>query len=259
MKTLLQRGNMKVKLQSLVIVTGLLALSISAQAQFVSSAASNSITVSGDAEIKVVPDEVILILGVETSDKNLKIAKSLNDERIKKVLALAKDYGISSQHIQTDYISIQPEYRDYRVTGELLGYVVRKTIVIRLKDIPKFENLLSDALEAGVSYVHGIEFRTTELRKYRDQARAMAIKAAQEKATALANEVGRKAGKALSIGETAYGSWSGYNAWWGNRWGGGVAQNVTQNAGGLSPGDAGSLAPGQITVRATVSVTFALE
>ena len=42
----------------------------------------------------------------------------------------------------------------------------------------------SSAIEAGANKVQGLEFLTTELRKYRDQARSMAIKAAQEKAAA---------------------------------------------------------------------------
>ena len=37
------------------------------------------ITVSGDAEVRVVPDEVILTLGVETWNKNMDRAKREND------------------------------------------------------------------------------------------------------------------------------------------------------------------------------------
>lgn len=220
---------------------------------------TNFISVSGEAEVRVIPDEVMLTLGVETSDKVLKAAKAMNDERVKKILAVAMSYGIPSQNVQTDYISINPEYRDFRSTGELLGYVTRKTISIKLKDISKFENLLSDALEAGVTHVHGIEFRTSELRKHRDQARALAVKAAQEKAEALAREVGRKAGKAQSISEASWGYWSGYNQWGGNRWGSNVSQNAFQAGGSAGSVDESSLAPGQIAIKASISATFILE
>ncbi len=40
------------------------------------------ITVNGQAEVKVVPDEVELSLGVETSDKSLEVSKSQNDGRV---------------------------------------------------------------------------------------------------------------------------------------------------------------------------------
>jgi uncharacterized protein YggE len=217
------------------------------------------ITVTGDADVKVVPDEVILTLGVETWDENLSVAKRQNDARVKAVLALAKNYGIESKYIQTDHISIEPRYHDNYERDRLIGYFVRKTIVITLKDLDKFEDLLTSALEAGVNYVHGIQFRTTELRKHRDQARALAIKAAQEKATALAGELGQRVGQPRTIREDHAGWWSWYNAWWGSRWSGGMAQNVIQEVGGGSFATEDSIAPGQITVNARVTVSFALE
>jgi uncharacterized protein len=247
------------KFQRLCFFIVLFTCSISARAQIIPSAGSNSISVNGEAEVRVVPDEVVLTLGVETFDKLLKPAKSLNDERIKKTIAVAKGYGIAAEHIQTDYISIEPRYQNYDVSKDLLGYVVRKTVVIRLKDISKFETLLADALEAGVTHVHGVEFRTTELRKHRDEARRLALKAAQEKAALLANEVGRKVGKALSIGESSFGYWSSYGSGWGNRYGGGMAQNAVQNMGGATVCSDNTLAPGQIAIRANVSVSFVLE
>jgi uncharacterized protein YggE len=218
------------------------------------------VTVTGDAEVRVVPDEVILTLGVETWDKNLSKAKRENDERVKAVLELAKTYGIESKYIQTDHVSIEPRYHDSYRQEDFIGYFVRKTIVITLKDISQFEDLLTSVLEAGVNYVHGIQFRTTELRQHRDEARALAIKAAQEKANALVGELGQRVGKPRTIREDQVGWWSWYNAWWGSRWSGGPAtQNVIQEVGGESFTSEGVLAPGQITVKARVTVTFELE
>jgi len=217
------------------------------------------ITVTGDAEVRVTPDEVILTLGVETWDQNLGIAKSQNDERVKKVLEVAKKFKIEPKHIQTDHISIEPRYKHQFEHRDFLGYFIRKTIVITLKDIPKFEDLLSSAIETGANYVHGVQFRTTELRRYRDQARALAIKAAQEKANDLAKELGQKVGKPHTIREDQAGWWSWYNAWWGPRWRGGMAQNVIQNVAGGPSETESSIALGQINVNARVTVNFELE
>lgn len=217
---------------------------------------SGTISVIGDAEIKVAPDEVVLILGVETWDKNIQIAKKQNDDRVKKVIALTKDFGIESKYVQTDQINVEPRYRNGTYTdADFIGYFVLKSIVITLKDVGKFEDLYTAALGAGVTHVHDIQFRTTNLRKYRDQARALAIQAAQEKAGALAGELERKIGKPQSIQENYSGWWS----WYGTRWGGGMTQNVVQNVSGGSPVEGGTFAPGQISVTARVSVTFDLQ
>ncbi len=160
--------------------------------------------------------------------------------------------------MQTDFLSIEPRYDNGYTHRDFIGYFVRKTISFTLRDVSRFEGLLSSALAAGANYVHGIEFRTTELRTHRDQARALAINAAREKALSLAKELGQKVGQPHSIREDQTWWWSGYNTWWGSRWGGGMAQNVVQNAGGGSGPD-GSIAPGQITISARVTVSFELE
>jgi uncharacterized protein YggE len=130
--------------------------------------------------------------------------------------------------------------------------------VITLRDLTKFESLLGDALGAGANYVHGIEFRTTELRSYKDQARALAVQAAQEKAEALAEELGQKLGEPTTIEEVQAGWASSYGARWGLPWNSVVAQNVVQELGGGVPLGQGSLAPGQISVNAKVAVSFEL-
>ncbi len=216
-----------------------------------------TIVTTGDAEVRVVPDEVILTLGVETSSKQLAVAKQTNDERVQAIIAAAQSHGVRPQDIQTEYLHIEPRYRDSYEQRDFIGYFVRRTIVLTLEDIEAFEGLLGSVLESGANYIHGIEFRTTELRRYRDEARALAVQAAREKAAALAGELGQRIGAPQAIQEEASSWFSGYSSWWGGAWGG-VAQNVIQNApaGGL---DSGTLAPGQIAVRARVSVTFALR
>ena len=215
------------------------------------------ITTTGEAEVRVVPDEVVITLGVETWDLSLAVAKNQNDERVKKVLAVTKQFGIEAKYVQTDQISIEPRYSDSYAQKDFVGYFVRKNIVITLKDLGKFEDLLSSALESGVNYVHGVDFRTTELRKYRDQARDLAIKAAQEKAAALATSLGQRVGRPHTITEEQSNWWSWYS-WWGYR-SGTMSQNVMQNAGGAAPEAGSSIALGQITVNARVSVSFELD
>ena len=212
------------------------------------------ITVNGEAEVKVAPDQVILTIAVETLDKDLLLAKKQNDDRVKKVLAVTSQFKIESKHVQTEQISIDPRYRSYSDKTTFEGYAVKKTIVICLKDLARFEDVLTELLKAGTNSVPGIEFQSTELRKHRDQARLMAAKAAKEKATAIAGELGAKVGRAHTIHESSfnsYGSRGGYNM---------MAQNASSESGGGDP-DTGStgFAPGQISIRAGVTVDFDLD
>jgi len=218
------------------------------------------ISVSGSAEIKVVPDEVRLSVGVETRDAKLDEARRENDERISKALGFLKGSGVKDKDVQTDFISVEPTYDSNVSRTKPVIYVVRKSIEIKLTRIDTFEGLLTGLLTNGISNVHGIDFRTSNLRKHRDAARAMAIRAAKEKADALASELGVKRGKVHSINASDWGGWwSGSGSYWGGRGGGGMYQNVAQNAGGSAETTDGTLSVGQISVSASVNVSFLIE
>jgi uncharacterized protein YggE len=233
------------------------------------------VTVSGSAEVKVVPDEIFLNVAVETRDKELAEAKKQNDEHVSAALDFLKKNKVKETDVKTDYINIQPVYFEnnniYRSSSTASGgagdntkpvyYIVRKTIGIKITDVAKFDDLLSGLLASGVNSVEGVDFRTSELRKYRDQARSMAVKAAREKAQAMATELGAKLGKANSINENEGGGWM---SWGSNRLQfGGQYQNSmmngSQDAGLAGGSESGTISVGQISVTANVSVSFLIE
>ena len=215
------------------------------------------ITVSGQAEVRVPPDEIVFTLSVESVDKDMLIAKNKTDASIREILTIARRNSVKDEDVQTSYISVEPKYNvddlDYEarrgVKREFVGYQVSKTVVVRLREIPKFDALLSDVLKAGATRVRNVEFRDSQVRRHRDQARAMAIKAAQEKAKLLAGEIGQTIGPAYSITESS-----------GDYTPRAMTQNVSSVAGSLSDRDSESaIAPGLISITAQVTVSFRLQ
>ena len=226
----------------------------------------SQINVSGSAEVKVAPDEIRLSVGVETRDQNLDAARQQNDERIAHALALLKDAGVKDKGVRTDFISVVPDY-DYNSSRvKPVAYIVRKSIEIRVTAITNFEGIVTGLLTNGVNSVQGIDFRTSQLRKYRDQARELAIKAAKEKADAMASALGVKRGKVYNINVNDWsGGWGGYQNRWGAQWGGFNGQvNNVQNLGdfsGAASADnaAETFSVGEVSVSATVNVSFLIE
>jgi uncharacterized protein YggE len=221
------------------------------------------ISVSGSAEVKVAPDEIRLSVGVETRDADLNIAKSQHDERMAGALKFLQTSGVPDKDVQTDFISVSPEYGNDLSRTQPVVYIVRKSIEIKLTTVTNLEPILTGLLNHGVNHVHNIDFRTTQLRQYRDQARAMAIRAAREKADALCHELGVKCGKPTGISANEGGGWwGGSRNYWGGQGGGygfNASQNVVQNAGGPSDAAGDTLSVGQISVSATVNVTFLIQ
>src|SRR5687767_11172529 len=168
------------------------------------------ITVTGQAEVRVPPDEVLFTLAVENVDKDMLVANRKTDDSVKQILAIARKHNVKPEDVQTSQISVQPKYNTDDMEYEarrgikrvLIGYQVSKTVAVRLRDISRFDEMLADILKAGITRLSNLEFRDSQIRKHRDEARRMAIRAAKEKATLLAGEIGQAIGPAYSITET---------------------------------------------------------
>lgn len=222
------------------------------------------ITVTGTAEVMVVPDEVTFSLDVTKIDKDLQVAKRLNDESVGKILELTRRFSIAPQNVKTDYISVDMKYeliRDAKVKiynedndeiGKRIfkGYEVSKTVIVKLSDISKFEEFFSEVLKTGLSEVNSVTFGTSKLRENRDKARDMAMKAAREKAVAMSGSINQTIGKALKITEGNLGS-QGYNNY---------SANANSTSGALSISQSvATFSPGAIKIEAQVTVNFLLN
>jgi hypothetical protein len=205
--------------------------------------------VEGTAEINVAPDQVILTLGVESKDKTTTGAKSQSDARAKKVIALALASGVVEKDIRTSALEMTPDYSEEKVP-RLLGYGVSQTIAITLRDLSKYETLMTQLLEASVNRVQGVNFQIGEPAKYRSEARLEAIRAAKEKAASMAKELGQTIGKPWEVSE------EGNNAFLATSY---YYANSTRNRGVTQQESTGTVAPGQVTISATVRVSFQLE
>jgi uncharacterized protein YggE len=217
------------------------------------------IRVQGEAVVRVAPDKVTVVFGIETWDKDIMAAKEQNNAVLSKARDAIAKAGVARKDVQTAHLSVHPRYKTGDYTNEgLIGYFVRNSLSVTLKDPAKVEGLITSALAAGVTHIHGVNFETTEYKKYREQARRMALEAAREKAQKMAAVLDREAGAPISIAEGYYHS-PRYGGWWGQMRGGGMSQNVMQNVGGGGDDGSDTLALGKISIRASVTVVFALK
>jgi uncharacterized protein len=218
---------------------------------------NRSIQVSGSATVKVIPDLVTIQLGVTSNAATPQGVYDQNTATMKKTVAAIRALGVAEKDISTGYYLIQPVYQDYNDL-DIKGYRINNTIIVNLKDVSKVSQVLTAALSAGANEVADVQFKTSQLRQHRDEARALAMQAAQEKARALASAANAQPGCVLSIDETNS-SYYGY-PWQSMRYAG-MMQNAVQNASGNAqpPSDDGPISLGQIAVQADVQVRFSLK
>lgn len=223
-----------------------------------------SITVSGIGEIEIAPDQAEFSFEVSTINKDLQIAKRTNDEAVAKTIEITRRFSVLPQNVQTALITVQKKYESIRGAksrvfndeGEevgkkiFVGYEVSKTVKVKLTDISNFEEFFAEALKTGITAVNGVTFGSSKLRAMRDKARDMAIKAAKEKAQAMASALGQTIGKAIKISEGTLGTQTHpfYTA----------TANAAATAGNFNERLA-TFAAGAIKIEAQVTVSFQLN
>jgi len=208
------------------------------------------VSVTGVGEVKVQPDEIVLNVGLDVRDKNLDVARQQSETRVAELLKYLKKAGIEAKYIQSTNLSVYPQYGEYgQSTPEF--YMTQRSVTVTIKNVNRFDEILTGIYKTGANRVDGIEYRTSELQKHREQARKLAIQAAKQKATALTTELGAKVGRVYNINEIPA---EGYpSPIYRSR-----AANKMMEA---SAADAAgpTISVGQITVSASVEVSFVIE
>jgi hypothetical protein len=200
---------------------------------------------TGTSEVKVTPDRAVIQVGVERQSATAKGAKAAADSTSRKLLAALKAQGTDDKDIQTAYLDLQPTSY-YQKQVRINNFTATQSLSITIRDLSKLDSVMDAVMSAGANRIDGIEYQSSELRKYRDQARAEAVKAAKEKAVALAEALGDQIGKTYSIEEVQQSD--GYQTF-------GLAANAYVDR---KRSSTPSTAPGQLTVSASVMVSFDL-
>ncbi len=206
-----------------------------------------AVRVIGTSEVKMVPDRAVIELGVEKQDRSARIAKQAADAAARRILVSLRQNGVDEKDIQTTFLSLQPQ-TSYVKKVRVTYFVAAQTMTVRVRDLTKLEALLESLVNAGGNRIDSIQYETSDLRKYRDQARDLAVKAAREKARALAQALGQDIGKAQSIEEVQEYQFSR-----------GMLSNVSYESQKTRASAGPSIAVGQRTISASVTVSFELN
>ncbi len=219
-----------------------------------------TVQVTGAAVINVMPDRALIQLGVQSNGTTPDATQVANVQEIQRVIAAVRALGVDAKDIATDYYIVYPVYDDYS-SLYIKGYRIDNTVSITLRDVNLADDVIIAALRAGANEVQDVQFYTSELRKYRDQARANAMQAAGEKAAALASTAGASTGCLVNVSENT--SYQYYGSWRGGRATAIWAQNSIQNAGNFQGdpllADDSPITLGQIAVRAEVTASYSLQ
>lgn len=228
---------MKTKIFAIVLLTA-----FATQAQ--DTKPTPMISVSGEGKIKVIPDKAIINVGIQNTGKNVKEIKTLNDQTVDKVINFIKKFGFQTGDYKTTQVSLNQSY-NYETKKQ--EYKASQTISITLKDLKKYDELISGLVEQGITNISGVEFQSSKIEEHKTEARKQAVVDAKKRAEDYVSVLGQKVGKALAISESSYMMHPP------------VYKAMAMDASMPESSNRETLAIGEIEITANVSVSFFLE
>lgn len=151
----------------------------------------NTISMSGYAEQKVVPDTATLRIGVVVQSATAKEASDENAALMSAVVAELKAMGLQDREIQTSYVSVSPVY-NYDKEQTITGYSVSNSVQITTTKLDNLSEIIDRSTAAGANEIGSISFTVSDdMRKQlREDLMNEAVTDASSKAATLAKSLG---------------------------------------------------------------------
>jgi uncharacterized protein YggE len=209
------------------------------------SPAIRTIEVDGSGETRTSPDTADLDLAIDTQAKTAEEAANRNAALAAKVIDALKSKLGDKGKITTAGYSLNPEY-DQRASEKprIVGYNAQNTVTLHTGALDLVGALIDAAIAAGANRVNSLNFSVKDDTKARTEAIAIATRDARAQAEALASALGVKLGMILKATTVSQ------------------ARPIPMRMGpamAMSASVATPVEPGEVTVSATVSLTFEIE
>ncbi len=209
----------------------------------------HTITASGTGSVIGTPDRAQISLAVETDSPDVKTAQGDNAARMTKVMDALTSAGIPQDNLKTTGYNIYPVYDDTTlpVGQKIKSYRVTNTLTVTLHDVNRTGEVIDIGVANGINQANSIQFLLSD--EQAQVIRTEALKEATDRAAADARTVAATLGvnitsvKSVDIGQ-------GYTPVLFQNY----AKSVSSGGGAPTP-----IQPGEITVTATVTVTYLID
>lgn len=172
------------------------------------------ITLAGEGKVTAKPDVAKINATITNEHESLKIAQEENSRKSNVLVSFLKSVGIAEKDIKTIGYNIYPQYSypqscppySFCPLGtdrpKIIGYQVRNSYEITIRDLGKTGDILSGIIGSGVNEVSGITFTIDQPEALKAEARKKAIDDARAKAKKLADDLNRRLGKIVNFSES---------------------------------------------------------
>ena len=176
---------------------------------------AGTISVTGHAEMAVVPDIAYISVGIVSVGADVATAKSSADTIMTNILAATAKLDVPKENVRTAGFSIHPQYKQsgkYDEGAAIIGYQVQNTVTITVSDFGLISAVIDTCAQAGANQVHGLKFALRDESKMKDQLLEKAVRDGKARAEMIAHTLGGSLGKPLSVQPSNYSPQMNYDA-----------------------------------------------
>ncbi len=209
----------------------------------------NTITVTGMSDLSVDPDQAIAYLSISTDGATAKEAQQKNNVVTEKVKDALRKNGVAKDDIEIETYYLNTKSHWNPVTGENLidGYTQMHNLKVTVNDLSNLGAVIDEAVKAGVNNINNVMFDLSKKRKKEVNGEALGIAAieAKGKAENLAESLGVRLGKLVSISEANYAITPYY-----------AEVSAMRDSGGVMAAPKADLSPKKVSVNLNVNLVY---
>lgn len=154
-------------------------------------AGRNQIVTSGSGQATAAPDQAMISVAAQAQRTTAAEAMADVNRAATQVLSRWQQLGVRREDIKTASVQVFPVYSTPREGAQqITGYRAIYGLVATVRELNLVGRAVDAAVDGGANIVQGITFGLRDTSKARQDALAMAVRDAREKADALAGAAG---------------------------------------------------------------------
>ena len=206
------------------------------------------VVTSGEAEVKKAADRAWVGINAESRSRDPKEAQRANAEAMNAVMQKLKSMSLGGDAIRTTSVELHPEFDYANGRQTLRGYVARNSIEVRVDEVAKVGEVIAAAVGSGATSVGGLRFDIKQRDAAERDALRLAVENARSRAEAAASGAGMRVERIVRIEDHRVGTPEPRPM---------IAMRQSMEA--QAPVPDAPVTPGNITIRAMVTLTAALR
>ena len=160
---------------------------------------SNTISVTGQAKMKVVPDMVEISLRAYSVKPAMKDAVVETQTAVNEIIAVCKKYVVDPTDVKVSSISTNKAYEYRNNRDEFIGYDALQVLDVTLKDISKIERFTEELLATKVSKIDNIRYNHTKADSIMREVNLIALEDARKTAEKMCGKMGASLGQIIYL------------------------------------------------------------